>query len=206
MSILFDFDGTLTKKSTIGKFYLECFRIRPTWKIIKCFPILASYLIKRTTFEEVMFFCAENLLEGLSMHDLKNAGNRVACEINQDGFWPKVLKVWREFDLENEDLIVVTGGFSFVIEAWLEMNGFNAKVFASELYIDERGFAKKPKKICVGKEKLVAFHHCNKEKNKAYGNSSGDYEMLFYSDEPFWVNKKGEICPWIKQDTKVNPR
>ena len=66
MNVYFDFDGTLTKKSTISKFFFECFKIRPTLRVILCIPILSKYIFGRKDFEQAMATCSLHLLSGMS--------------------------------------------------------------------------------------------------------------------------------------------
>lgn len=192
---LFDFDGTLTRKSTISLFYFEVLGFHG---IVRHSPWLLFhgllYLFRYHDFEKFMTLCANKFFKGLDEDTLVSAGGRVAGKIMMND---AVTKAFENHARAGDQLAIVTGGFGYVAKAWVDLCGFECDVFASRMTSVDGVALSSCDYICVGKWKIEAITWAKSLDAEvmisAYGNSSGDYEMLSACDRPFWINKRGEL-------------
>lgn len=200
---LFDFDGTLTRKSTISLFYLEVLGFQG---VVRRSPWLLFhgllYLFHCHNFEKFMTMCANKFFKGLDESDLASAGARVAGRIAMN---EAVEKAFKNHGSNGDQLAIVTGGFGYVAKAWLVLKGYECSIFSSRMNTVGQGVLQSCEYICVGGRKIDAIAWARSLEEdvviSAYGNSSGDFEMLRASDNPFWVSKRGELLvysPLIK--------
>ena len=197
---LFDLDGTLTKKSTIPGFFLRALpsKRKALAKGMKALPLLAQYW-GGAQFEKLLPDFSEALIAGAQKGNLDGAGEDLIKTIWKKGMHGGVLRALLD-DLDaGKPVAIATGGLPYCAQALARKLGAerDLRIFASELEFEGEN-AKKVTKVLVGKEKLIAVDW-GKEKGailRAFGNSSGDHEMLRAVERPWWVKPNGEIIPW----------
>lgn len=201
IAALFDFDGTLTKKSTVGSFFLMAAGPK---SYLKSGPSLViptlQYGLKKRTFEEVFHLSFDALLKGKSKEELEAAGRKLARYISKTGMWDDTKQALLKHCREDATVAIVTGGLPFCAQAWLKLEGLDqVYLWASEAEFDAQGYAMGIKNVMVKQQKLKAIEWVNAlqvDHIIAYGNSEGDHAMLGASHEKWWVDKKGLLSPW----------
>ncbi|MCP4213488.1 MAG: HAD-IB family hydrolase [bacterium] len=189
---LFDFDGTITAKDSfvdflkyaVGKprFYMGMALMSPMMALFfaKLFPaakmkaMVISHFFKgmrEDRFKEIATEYANGPLNSLVK---QSALDRIA--------WHKK---------EGHTIAVVSASFFYWIQPWC--NKHNLPLLASTLEIkDSKLTGKLSGKNCKNEEKVRRIkEHFNLENFNhiyAYGDSSGDTEMLALADEPFYRN------------------
>jgi len=199
---LFDFDGTLTRKSTIVLFYTEVLGLKgivthAPWLLFHSF----LYLFRFHDFEAFMTMCADRFLKGLEDSALASVGLRLAEKISMN---EQVVNAFDTHVRNGDHVAVVTGGFGYIAKAWVKLRNVDCVVFSSQMKCENDAYG--PARlfgcdyICIGKRKLAAIGWARSWGRDvivcAYGNSSGDYEMLRASDRPYWVSKRGVLLKY----------
>jgi phosphatidylglycerophosphatase C len=196
---LFDFDGTLTKRSTVAPFV----RAAAPWgalakSMAALSPAVAGHLLGRVTFEIALARCARVCFKGLERSRLAEAGEAVARQLERGGVWPAALSALEGHLERAEPVAIVTGGYGYVAEAWARLRGLPLTIFSSELLWDENDRVVDAGLVRVGAAKLAGREWANHQglQVAAYGNSSGDWAMLEDANEAFWMDRRGKLAPW----------
>ena len=126
---------------------------------------------------------------------MRAAGRNVALSLLNFGLWPNVLNAWEEHRALSDNLHIVTGGFSYVALSWVELSGYDAIVVGSELLFNAQGGVMGVGRVCVKGNKLFAL--AGNQDEFAYGNSRGDHELLASVKRPMWVDREGNLSPWV---------
>ena len=195
---LFDFDGTLTKRSTVGPFIAKAAGLPALAKAAAPLaPLVARHLLGRGGFEQALARCAQTCLTGLARARLEQAGEEVARRLD-GAIWPKALSALEGHLGRGEPVAIVTGGYGFVAQAWARKLGLPLEVFSSELAWDASDRVSSAGLVRVGAAKLEACHWGRAQGLGvvAYGNSRGDWEMLEAADQAFWVDARGAMALW----------
>lgn len=198
---LFDFDGTLSKRSTIGAFLIESagvgsLAIQGPWLA----PKALSYLSGSTSFSEVFAVSFDRLLRGKTEDEMARAGLVLGARLASRGVWGSVKERLVRHQQEGALVAIVTGGLPYCARGWLVAEGISGvEVFGTPVSFDASGRALGLKSVLVGPHKLSAVEWARSkgaEHISAYGNSLGDREMLLAADAGWWVDKKGTLSPW----------
>jgi len=186
--IFTDLDGTLTLKDTYTKFVLQNLAFG---KVLKNIPTLLTMLVKhkmkiyndddvkKITFK--MFF---------DNYDRERSIGNFADEIHWN---PKVLQLIEDKRKDGYKVIIVTAspdiyvahvckhlGYDGFISTQTQQTGrYLNGVFDGEVC----NFGEKPKRITAFLDGEIPTHTIS------YGNSSGDFEMLRWCDESYFVKK-----------------
>lgn len=185
----FDFDGTITTKDTLFDFihfYLGKYKL--ITGLIMLSPILILYklgFIKNSAAKQKLF---SYFFKGCSIAEFNQK-----CEL----YSQRISKICKADALDkikwhkqqNHTIVIVSASISNWIKPWAQTNGFD-KILATEIntqgqYIDGT-FASTN---CYGQEKVNRLINAFPDREKyilyAYGDSSGDKELLALADYPF---------------------
>lgn len=183
---LFDFDGTLTTQDSLGvflkysvgkqKYILNMFRFIPylfLWKI----GMMRNDVAKRHLFK--IFF------EDINEAEFREAANRFAKEKLNEIIHDERVALLRSHLLRGDRVIVVSASMKCWLEPWCKEMG--VELLSTELEFKQNRFSGAfltPN--CHGKEKVARVkEYLNIDEYEtiyAYGDSSGDDEMLAMAD------------------------
>lgn len=189
----FDFDGTITKKDTLFdfiQFYHGNYKL--IIGLIYLLPNLLSYklgLIKNGVAKEKLF-----------SHFFKNE-NSMYFDFKCNQYSERIARMCRiemlekiNWHLENEHIVViVSASVKNWIEPWAIENNIG-KVISTEIE-DSGGYisGRFSTKNCYGEEKVNRLKDIFPERDQyilyAYGDSSGDNELLAFADNSFLISK-----------------
>ncbi len=193
---LFDFDGTLTTKDSLGeffkyavgntKYYLTLIKFSPIF-ILWQLKIIKNYKAKEMLFK--MFFNGidektfKTMAENFSLNEL----DKILRQNTYERFQKHVK--------DGDRVIIVSASMRCWLDAWCEKE--KVELISTELLFEDDKFtAKFATKNCHGIEK---FNRINKHLNineydsiYAYGDSSGDTQMLEMADYKYLI-KNGAI-------------
>ena len=187
--IFTDLDGTLTLKDTYTKFVLQNLRVGVVVKnLYKLGSMVVKHQLKIYNDDDVKMNTFKMFFEGYDR------------EATLDGFaqsipWNrKVLELIEAKRQEGYKVIIVTASPDIYVKYvcdYLGYDGFiSTKTMESGRYLcgafDGRvcNFEEKPKRI------LEFLDGIKPEHTISYGNSSGDFAMLEFCDESYFVKKK----------------
>ena len=206
----FDFDGTLIKKESFALFLL--FSAGYLKVILNIIPLLYSYILYKLDIITNMSAkerAITKLLKGFSKEYLENLAKAFATKKLDKLINPQVYSRL-EYHLEHgHTIVIVSANLSLYLNYWSRMHNVD-EVLASVIdYEDGVCNGKLVGLNCYGKQKVkriieyLNHNKLNMQYSYGYGNSKGDYEMLFYTDEAYWFNGNS-LIPWseYKNDRK----
>ena len=191
--VLFDFDGTLTRRDSYLPFLRHMFG---TPRFIAGLALtsgpLLAYALGKMPNDVAKTHLMKEFLAGLPLEQIERAGDSFAREA-----LPSLL---RQPTMERLDCHVANGDTCLLVSAsldvylrpWAQSNGFE-DVLCTQLAID--GMQCVTGELipanCYGSEKVRRIEQWldgrKPESITAYGDSPGDREMLSYADYPNWV-------------------
>ena len=186
----FDFDGTLTKKDTLLGFIINSFS---PYEIIKAViflsPVLLKFLFKieNNSISKEKIFCY--FFRGLSEEKMLSMGANYALKKLPKIIRPLALDKIRWHKKHGHEVVIVTASTKYWIEPWAKK--YSVKLIATELENINNMFTGRYKGLnCHGKEKVQKI---SREYDLnifdiiyAYGDSSGDKQMLELADHCFY--------------------
>lgn len=200
---LFDFDGTLTRRSTVSPLFKASLGFsRRYLQAVALAPYAAAYIAGVIDFEWLMRKSSNCLLVGMNRAALEEAGEQVAKELDRpNGMWPSSRSRFFEHVELGDAVGIVTGGHEFVAKAWLARNGLaEVRLFSSTLAWNSHASVESMSEVRVGASKLAVLEWARPlGRVVAYGNSIGDKELLEAADEAWWVDQRGSLAPFGAQ-------
>ena len=183
----FDFDGTITRKDTMfgfvryvnGKFR---YRLGLLWLL----PILLRYRYKLISPQLAKEKFLRHYLGGKTDSELQELGQKYSEKIIPRIVRPKAAEKLRWHQEQGHRCFVVTASMAYWIRPWAEANGMEFIGTIPKLTGD-KFTGKIDGKNCAGPEKvrrlLETLNGAEIEKSYAYGDTSGDKELLEWADE-----------------------
>jgi len=190
----FDFDGTLTTCDTLMPF-LKFVVGKPKyyWNLFLLSPVLLGYFLKLIRNDIAKETVLKRYLAGYPVAELFALGVRFSNEIVPAMLRPEGIQRLRWHQEQGHDCVLVSASF----DIWLKSVGENlnlSHVISSKLYTRSGTVDGRIKGLnCHGKEKVARIKAWLIMANRkpsvtyAYGDSSGDTEMLSIVDESFFI-------------------
>jgi phosphatidylglycerophosphatase C len=188
----FDFDGTITHRDTLVPF-LRRLRGLPrfTGAFIQALPAALTEPGRREAYKAAVF---QQLLTGVPADDLAAAAVDYGRELPAQ-FRPDMVERIRWHQEEGHEVVIVSASLRAYLDPVVEHLGLDG-VCAVELEVadDGRLTGRMVGPNCRGPEKVVRLTDWlggdRPERLWAYGNSSGDQDLLAAADEPVWVGRR----------------
>ena len=188
----FDFDGTITRKDTLVPF-LRRFRGLPrfTAAFVQAAPALAGPE-RREAYKAAVF---HRLLTGVAADELEAAAVDYGRELPAQ-FRPEIVERIRWHQDEGHEVVIVSASLRAYLDPVVEHLGLDG-VCAVELEVDDDGrlTGHMAGPNCRGPEKVARLTEWlggdEPDRLWAYGNSSGDRELLAAAHEATWVGRRG---------------
>ena len=208
----FDFDGTLTRCDTLFSFLIHCAGpCRFILKLPLILPIFSLSIIKvinnATAKEKILNI----LFKGKKEHYIEKKAKSFAEDKIDKFIKPEVFAKLEYHHEHNHKIIIISANLAVYLRYWASRHQISS-VIATELsFQDGRFTGQLATPNCYGREKVCRLEkYLNESKEKfsysyAYGDSRGDYELLDFVDEGYWIS--GDvITPWKKdyENTRCN--
>lgn len=186
----FDFDGTISRRDTLVPF-LRRFRGLPRFAgaFFRGVPALGGPE-RREAYKAAVF---HRLLAGVPAEDLEAAALAYGREL-PTRFRPDIVERIRWHQDEGHEVVIVSASLRAYLDPVVEHLGLNG-VCAVELEVagDGRLTGRMAGRNCRGPEKVARLTEWlggdEPERLWAYGNSTGDRELLAAAHEPVWVGR-----------------
>lgn len=187
---LFDFDGTITFKDTLFDFIKFC---TGNGKFISgllvLFPALVLYKIKILSSQKMKEIVLSYFFKGITEDKFKRLARKYSLNKLDTIVKEKALESLRFHKANDDKIVVVSASIDCWLRPWCEKNGL--ELIATKLEFKDKVFTGKfATKNCKGTEKVnrikEEYNLAEFDKIYAYGDSSGDKEMLGIADESFY--------------------
>lgn len=198
----FDFDGTLTYRDTFIPFILHVvgsvrfFSKLPQLLIIACLYI-AKIIDNQTAKERVLQLFFTNLSYGLLLAKALTFTQEYLCKKSRLNVYKRL-----QYHLnQGHAVLIVSANLALYLRLWAQIHQI-ADVIATEIAFNNNyatGFLATAN--CYGVQKLIRVKEYLKTQqlefsySYGYGNSAGDYQLLDYVDEAYFVNKS-RLIKW----------
>ena len=188
--VAFDFDGTLTVRDSYTAF-LKWRTPRAAWVLggLKLIPAALAYLAHRDR-GRIKAAATKVYLGGVSRERIEADARRFAEETSRSLLRPDAVIAWKRWRNAPVRLVIVTASPDMVVAPFARGLGAD-DLIGTPLAFDERGRATGgfAAPNCRGPEKVVrlqAAYGPELRVRAAYGDTSGDTEMLAIAEEPYF--------------------
>lgn len=186
--VAFDFDGTLTIRDSFTEF-LRWRAGRGGWALglVKLAPAVAGYARDRDR-GRIKAAAAREFLGGAPRRDLEAEAERFADRVWDHFMRPDALKVWNDWGERGAHRVIVTASPETTVAPFARRLGAEALLGTPLVFdADDRVTGAFAGPNCRGEEKvrrLCAAYGDDVRLAAAYGDTSGDTEMLAIADQP----------------------
>lgn len=188
--VLFDFDGTLTRKDTLPDFIqFACGRWHYYWGLVCLAPWLILYVVKLMPNDKAKEKMLGHFFRGWDAKRFNAAAKEYSLNKIEPLLRPKAKQAIEEYRQQGAKIVVISASLRNWLEPWCEQNGF--ELLATEFAVKNGILSGKfDGNNCYGQEKVrrilkayrlpeFAFVH-------AYGDSSGDKPMLALANKGYY--------------------
>lgn len=189
----FDFDGTITTKDTLFdflKFYKGSFALGLGMLLVS--PYLMAYYLGLITNHEAKEKLLAYFIKGKSFDDFSKKCKEYESEINQICH-AQTLERLKWHQEQGHEVLIISASLENWIKPWAESNGVST-VLATQIEVkDGIVTGRFASRNCFGQEKVNRLKALYPEKDYllyAYGDSSGDKELLEFADFPTLYKRK----------------
>ena len=185
--VAFDFDGTLTTRDSFMMFLRwRTSRARYLKGLVRLIPAAIAYLFDRNR-GRLKAAAVREFLKGLPASDLEAEATRFTEEVANGLLRPDALRVWREWRTREAQVVIVTASPEILIAPFARGLGAHA-VIGTRLALDDaqRITGAFDGANCRGPEKVRRLREVfgpDVRLKAAYGDTSGDREMLQLAEE-----------------------
>ena len=98
-------------------------------------------------------------------------------------------------------IILVSANLAIYLRHWAKLHNITDVIATELVFTNNLCTGGLLTRNCYGKQKIYRINQYLKTQQRkflysfGYGNSRGDYELLIYVNEGYWVNSSG-IIPW----------
>lgn len=189
--VAFDFDGTITKKDTLLEFIKYSQGVRTFYiGFMIYFPLLVAMKLKLYPNWKAKQQLFSYFFKNESVKKFDYLGDKYSDEIDKIVF-PEAIEVIEEHKRKGHKVLIISASIENWMQSWANRNGIDL-VIATKIEINEHGklTGRFKSKNCYGQEKvnrlLELFPNRNEYFLVSYGDSSGDRELLNFSDKSYY--------------------
>lgn len=185
--VAFDFDGTLTIRDSFTEF-LRWRAGRGGWALglVRLAPAVATYAHDRDR-GRIKAASVREFLKGVPRAELEAEAGRFADRVWDSFMRPDALKVWNDWGQRGAHRVIVTASPETTVAPFARRLGADALLGTPLVFdADDRVTGAFASPNCRGEEKvrrLRAVYGDDVRLAAAYGDTSGDAEMLAIADE-----------------------
>lgn len=183
---LFDFDGTLTRKDSLEEFIIYAVGKREYYiKLLFFSPIYLLYRLKLLDNSKAKEMLFRFYFSGIKESTLKEIAYKFSSEKLDSLLRDEIYKKFQKHKKDGDRVIIVSASMKCWLKPWSDKEG--VELLSTELEFINSHFSGHFKtKNCHGIEKLNRVKEIlnlnDYEKIYAYGDSSGDNEILEVAD------------------------
>ncbi|MFT4926212.1 MAG: phosphatidylglycerophosphatase C [Phenylobacterium sp.] len=187
---LFDFDGTITRKDSLVGFIQHAVgKPRYYAGLIKLSPMLSAFLLKKIPNDQAKTRFISHYFKGWNSDNFEQCANQYSLEQLDKIVRPGAITKIKWHQAQGHQVMVVSASMVSWLRGWCERHQLG--LIATEMQVSDgklTGQFATPN--CHGAEKVKRVSEvCDLDRYDtiyAYGDSSGDSEMLALADERFY--------------------
>jgi phosphatidylglycerophosphatase C len=194
----FDFDGTITKRDTVLPFLVDVAGpARVASALLRDAPELVRVALRRGDRDAVKSKLVARVLGGMSYGDVASRGRAYAQRVVDRWLRPATVARLRWHVAQGHDVVIVSASLDPYLHEVAKKLGV-ASVLCTTLDVDENGMVTGGLSggNCRGPEKVARLRaHLDGAPASlwAYGDSSGDDELLAVADQAVRVTRRGRL-------------
>jgi phosphatidylglycerophosphatase C len=184
--VAFDFDGTLTVKDSFNAFLKWRAGRKWTRGVIRLTPALITYVFDRNR-AKLKAAAIREFMKGATVAQIENDARTFAQNHAASLLRPDALAVWRSWRAKGAKLVIVTASPEITVAPF-------ARGLGADMLIGTRLMTSEDGRVldgldgnnCRAKEKVLRLREAfgpDVHLTAAYGDTSGDTEMLAIADE-----------------------
>lgn len=202
----FDFDGTVTTQDTLIPFVFYVVGLKKFLLLLPMvIPIVLLYGLRIINNESAKQKFLTIMLRGYTKSFLEHKGELFALNVLDKYIKPEIYSRL-EYHLEHHhNVVLVSANLAVYLRYWAKHHNLHGTI-ATELDSNYGMITGKlSTRNCYGTQKTVRIEQYLKQTNQTfaysygYGNSRGDYELLNYVNEGYWIDGT-TMTPWSEQD------
>lgn len=192
----FDFDGTLSTHDTLIPFLLHVVGyIKFMLNLPRLLPIVLSYITKRINNEVAKERTITVLLKGYPFELLDRKAHTFATHHLGKYIKPDVFAKLEYHKEHGHTIILVSANLGIYLRYFAKLHELDYVIGTELEFVDKKVSGHLATPNCYGIEKVIRIKRYLAENgivvdySYGYGNSRGDFELLDYVDEGYWVEK-----------------
>ncbi|HAT8859178.1 TPA: HAD-IB family hydrolase [Legionella pneumophila subsp. pneumophila] len=185
---VFDFDGTLTYKSTTLPFLKFVSPLRFYLFFLLIYPVLIAYFCKLISVDTLNYYLCWLFFKNKTVSEIQSLGKVFAQQKLSKFLRKEAIQKLRLHQNRGDKCLLATSAYAVYINHWAEIERFDG-VVSTEFETNGQVFTGKLLgKSCYGEQKIkkLAPFFSVKAVIYAYGDSRGDRELLEYATHPFY--------------------
>ena len=190
----FDFDGTLTDRDTLLPFLIFCIGwLRFLWLLPRLIPIVLCYLCKITDNQETKQKTLKLVFKGWNHQKLEKAAHNFASSCLNKYLQPEIYAKLEWHRECGHQIAIVSANLAIYLRYFVKLHRIDHLIATEIEVVDEIVTGRLATKNCYGSQKTSRIAEylqvagLSFDYSYGYGNSRGDYEMLCYVNEPYYV-------------------
>ena len=194
--VLFDFDGTITTKDTLIEF-VQFYHGKRTywWRMMMLAPVMVLFLLKLIPNWKAKQFFLSRFFKGEKLGDFNTRCLDFSQKVLPSLIRSGALKAIDKFKKQNNTIAVVSASAENWVKPWCDQQGILC--LATRLEIKDGNITGKLLgRNCYGDEKVCRireqFDLTSFDRIIAYGDSSGDKEMLALAHQRYYKPWRNE--------------
>lgn len=199
----FDFDGTLAKGDSLIPFLLRLLGGRKVARsVLAHAPSFAAIGIGRGNRDTTKERFIAHILSGHPAEEIIELGKTFADDLIDTRLFPEVVQRVEWHKAEGHQLVLVSASLDVFLKPLTKKLGFDGSVTTRLEIANGKATGRLVGANVRAAEKVrrldewLGLTEPDGLELWAYGNSSGDYELLERANRPFWVTKRGDVEPW----------
>lgn len=196
----FDFDGTLAKGDSLVPFVIRLLGNRKVAQAVLAHaPAFAAISLGKGDRDKTKEKFIARLLAGHSAEEVHALGNTFADDLLSTRMFDDTLGRVSWHRDQGHELVLVSASLDVYLKPLCEQLGFDGSVTTLLEIEDGKATGRLVGSNVRAVEKVRRLEEwlgTDDVELWAYGNSSGDYELLERANHAFWVDKKGSVTDW----------
>lgn len=191
----FDFDGTITRRDTFLPFLIFVVG----WfgflrKSPQALIIAILYGLRVIKNNEAKQRTLTLYVKGYSFDQLDSKARDFAITKLNSYIKPEIFSKLEYHKEHKHSIIIISANLELYLKYWVKLHNLDGLIATEIEFINNICTGKLKTKNCYGQEKVIRLLDYLQHNNQkyiysyAYGNSRGDYELLTYVNEAYWVD------------------